>query len=86
MGTPHPGFAIVCSDIGSLSKVESGADVNALDERGRSPLHAACQAAKKSDNHGAYRAVLFLLHSGADINFQDKLGMTPLHFAALSGR
>lgn len=68
------------------SQVESGADVNALDERGRSPLHAACQAAKKGDNNGAYRAVLFLLHSGANINFQDKLGMTPLHFAALSGR
>ena len=64
----------------SLAEVEvllkAGADVNAKQDDGWSPLHVAAA-------FNPSPAVLeVLLKAGADVNAKDKDGETPLHFAA----
>ena len=58
--------------------IAAGADVNAKDERGRTPLHAAAL-------NGCADAVKALIAAGADVNAKDERGQTPLHLAAEMG-
>jgi len=55
--------------------VKNGANINARDINGDTPLHVAAQ-------HNAYETALVLLESGADANAEDDQGHTPLHIAA----
>jgi hypothetical protein len=57
--------------------LEHGADVNARDDLGDTPLHEAA--------HGHVDVVRLLLEHGADVNARDKNGQTPLHEAASWG-
>ncbi len=58
--------------------LEHGADLNAKNEGGWTPLHLAAL-------NGRVDIVASLLEHGADPNVQDKFGRTPLHLAALNG-
>ncbi|MYI06752.1 MAG: hypothetical protein F4059_05405, partial [Gemmatimonadetes bacterium] len=73
-----------CADFANVLQVfvAAGADVNAQDDAGRTPLHRAVA------NPGRIRGWLLpvvisaLLDAGADPNAQDSEGSTPLHLAA----
>jgi len=58
--------------------LEEGADPNARDERGFTPLHLACA-------RGDQELVELLLERGADPNAVGGAGVTPLHVAAYGG-
>ena len=59
--------------------LEAGADANAQDKDGWTPLHWA-----SSDGHEA--VVQRLLEAGADASVQDEGGWTPLHWASSNGQ
>src|ERR1035438_8948319 len=65
------------TDIADLL-IAKGANVDARDKSGATPLH---QAALK----GNLAFATLLLQHGADVNARDRDGATPLHNAALSG-
>lgn len=56
--------------------LNAGASVNALNERGDTPLHYAVLSSKN------LAPVLDLIHSGSDVNIPNRDGYTPLHIAA----
>jgi ankyrin repeat protein len=59
--------------------LDAGADVNALDTRGRSALHAAAQFGfENNDSLRARRLFDALLKRGATVNHADSEGKTPL--------
>ena len=66
----------------SLSTVEfllaRGADVNAVNSAGQTPLHFAAF-------EGVLDVAKLLLESGAVLELQDSTGQTPLHYAAYNG-
>jgi ankyrin repeat protein len=53
---------------------EDGTDVNAQDEKGRTPLHYTA-------TNGEAGLAEMLIAGGADVNIQDDEGNTPLHWA-----
>jgi hypothetical protein len=55
--------------------IAEGADLNARDSRGYTPLHAAV-------GEGDLEIVKLLVSVGADVNVRDNAGWTPLHLAA----
>jgi ankyrin repeat protein len=60
--------------------IERGANKNAKDENGVTPLHLAAGRRYKSED-----SVRLLLESGADVTVKDGKGMTLLHRAAEGG-
>ena len=57
----------------------AGADVNAKNQNGSTPLHLAPASGHKE-------IAELLIARGADVNAKNKYGVTPLHFAAGYGR
>ena len=70
----------------------AGADVNAIDRRGWTPLHQADVRKKRSGGwtplhyaaYGGHKEIAeLLIGKGADVNTKDAAGMTPLDFAII---
>jgi len=83
-GDETPLFAAIRADNADNSDVAKfliakGADVNAKDKNGQTPLHEACE-------HGMRNMVELLIAEGADVNAKDNGGATPLHLMFYSGR
>jgi ankyrin repeat protein len=57
----------------------AGTDVNAKNERRRTPLHTAARNDQKE-------VAELLIAKGADVNAKDDFGVTPLHAAASEGQ
>jgi ankyrin repeat protein len=71
--------AIACGKINVIRElIAKGADANAKDEYGHTPLHEAVWNTNPSKN----TIVKILIEAGADINTADEDGWTPLHHAA----
>jgi ankyrin repeat protein len=67
--------AFVCDLIKARELLGAGADPDARDEDGRTPLSSAVLG-------GSVGLVGLLLESGADVNARDNRGFTALHYAA----
>ncbi|MDO4751506.1 MAG: ankyrin repeat domain-containing protein [Akkermansia sp.] len=77
-----PGAIIICAEKGNMEEVETllknGADINAQDEIGYTPLMAACVAGKTD-------MVRYLIQTGAEVNKTNSLKETALMLAAQNG-
>lgn len=62
--------------------LENGANIDAQDKSGQTPLHLAVIGYPVDRARIAERMVTLLLENGANINIQDGQGWTPLHSAA----
>ena len=59
--------------------LENGAEVDKMDNSGRTPLHLA--AVRRSSS----KIIIILLKKRAQVNLKDNSGKTPLHYAAMEG-
>jgi ankyrin repeat protein len=62
--------------------VSVGANLNAVDFFGDTPLHNSCRC---QNGRQLVEIVRFLVSSGANINFQNNQGSTPLYYAVRAG-
>ena len=69
----------------SRAFLDHGANVNAKNKQGRTPLHQVARGEYNFEEHGVSIARL-LLERGADVHAQDNDHNTALHSAAFSGR
>ena len=65
------------SHITTKALIAVGADIDARDKNGQTPLHVAAE-------HYGGEKIKELIAAGADVNARDKNGETPLHAAASS--
>ena len=71
--------AVIDSDIEQVRlNISAGANVNAKDAMGYTPLFYAAQ-------NGREDVADLLISAGADVNVKDRTGNTPLHYAAVGG-
>ena len=85
-GNPEADRALIdateAGDIESIKQhLAAGADVNATDEVGWTPLHHAIIFNEKNQ----MKIVELLIDKGADVNATDEVGRTPLHYASANG-
>ena len=59
--------------------IEKGANIEAKDQRERTPLHEACQK-------GNLSIVQYLIEKGANIEAKENNQQTPLHYASYFGQ
>ncbi|MBC6415888.1 MAG: ankyrin repeat domain-containing protein [Bdellovibrionales bacterium] len=77
-GTTSLFFAIEIKNVERIEKlIDLGANVNARNDRGQTPLHYA------SEDGSLNKVVEALLKAGAEVNAKDIDGRTPLHHASL---
>jgi len=69
-----------------VALIASGADVNATNRLGRTPLHSFAERISAWDSHESdpHEPFQLLLKSKPNVNAQDNQGMTPLHVLAAS--
>ena len=65
--------------------LDHGADINILDNLGRSALNYATGALNWSETSKAEQVVKLIIQAGADVNVKSTLGYTPLIWAARAG-
>lgn len=72
----------ICSVI-----IQNGADVNAKEGEGNTPLHlAVLRTGREELSKEAYEGIIeLLLGSKADVRARNRFGVTPLHFAVIQG-
>ena len=64
----------------------NGADLNARDNLGMTPLHNLCMTPNMAVDNRRRKVAKFLLSRNTDVCARDKLGRTPLHLATASKR
>ena len=65
--------------------LDHGADINILDNQGRSALKHAAGALNWAETSKAEQVVKLIIQAGADVNVKSTLGYTPLMWAARAG-
>jgi len=60
--------------------IRKGANVNAVNDAGRTPLHRTCEAWAVADCPPRFAVARVLIRGNADVNAGDDYGETPLHF------
>ena len=66
--------------------IDHSAEVDAVDDFGKTPLHDLSQGIYESQEDGVRIAQLLLLDHGADVNAKSKAGVTPLALVSRSER